>query len=225
MCFGSAWSALSFAVLAGTSLAGLYYHIPIRIVLGTSFLAVKELIQVLLYHHLDACTDMNKFLTIAAWIHISFQPLFMNLFISAFSATPKKYDVPLAMCLIFAIANTFRLKDFHGGKHPQCVPHMQSNLCRQKTCSTPGKYHLAYGFALNSADEGAHTPSLFAYFLLMFGPALIIGDWLLGIINITVSIMSFTLVAHDSGEASAIWCVNSMWIAFFAVYYIVKNRL
>jgi hypothetical protein len=37
--------------------------------------------------------------------------------------------------------------------------------------------------------------------------------------------MSFTLVAHDSGEAAAIWCVNSMWIAFFAIYYIIKNRL
>jgi len=58
----------------------------------------------------------------------------------------------------------------------------------------------------------------------MFAPAIIIGDWLIGGINIAVSILSYTLITHDVGEGSAVWCVNSMWIAFFAIYYIIKNR-
>jgi hypothetical protein len=225
MCFGKTWSVISFSLLTLTTVAGLYFRIPSRITLATGFLAIKELIQVLLYHHLDnGCTDVNKYLTAAAWIHISFQPLFMNLFISAFSATPKLYDVPLMLCFIYAVVNMFRLREIGGQNTKQCIPD-DSTLCRPVTCSKAGKHHVAYGFALNSADVSIHTPSLFAYFLLSFAPAFIIGDWLFGVINASVAIMSFTLNTHDAGEAAAIWCVNAMWIAFFAIYYILKNRL
>lgn len=224
MCFGSTWSTTSFAILAMTSLAGVYRAIPSRIVLGTAFLALKELIQMLLYRHLESCNETNKYLTAAAWIHISFQPLFMNLFISAFSATPHLYDVPIMLCLMFAIANTFRLKEVRGAEATMCTQDTRRNPCRPLTCSTNGKYHLAYGFALYSSDISGYTPSMFSFFLLMFAPAFVIGDWQLASINAVVATLSYTLVAHDTGESSAIWCVNSFWVAFFALYYIVYRQ-
>lgn len=224
MCFGKAWSASSLTLLTVTSIVGWYQGLPIRILLATSFLAIKELIQLMLYSNLQSCTAMNKFLTIAAWMHISFQPLFMNLFISAFSAKPQLYDVPIMLCLIYAVANAFRLKEVRGTLPKECLEDKRRNMCRKQTCSTNGKYHLAYGFKLNSADVSGYTPSMFAFFLLMFAPAFIIGDWTLGIINVSVAALSFTLVAHDAGEAAAVWCVNSMWIAFFAIYYMLKKQ-
>lgn len=224
MCFGKGWSASSFCLLTATSLAGYYYGIPYRIILGTLFLALKELIQLLLYSNISSCTTINKGLTVAAWLHISFQPLFMNLFISAFSSTPQLYDVPIMMCLLFAVANMFRIKEVRGQITNECIPDVPRNLCRPITCSKEGRYHLAYGFELSSSDVSGYTPSMFAFFLLMFAPAFIIGDWTLGIINALVAALSFTFVAHDTGEAAAIWCVNSAWIAFFAIYYILYSN-
>lgn len=223
MCFGKAWSASSLGVLALTSLAGWYQGLSYRITAGTAFLAIKELIQLLLYYNIGGCTNTNKLLTVAAWIHISFQPLFMNLFISAFSNSSQLYDVPIMMCLIYAIANVFRLKEIRGNVEKECVPDVPRNLCRPWTCSKNGKYHLAYGFELNSSDVSGYTPSMFAFFLLMFAPAFIIGDWILGLVNVLVATLAFTIIAHDTGEAAAVWCVNSAWIAFFAIYYMIRG--
>ncbi len=69
-------------------------------------------------------------------------------------------------------------------------------MCRKRTCTTPGRYHLAYGFELASADvDSLWTPSLFTFYLLMFAPAFIIGDD----INITVALLSLALASHDLG--------------------------
>jgi hypothetical protein len=146
----------------------------------------------------------------------------INLFTTVFSNTPEKYDVPLMLCLIYAFANIARLR---GKDTIQCIPNMAENVCREKTCSIMGKHHVAYGFDLASTDMSSYVPSIFAFYLLMFGPALIIGDWTIPLINAAVALGSRVLANHDMGEAAAIWCLNSFWIGFFVIYYIIKDRM
>ncbi len=223
MCFGKTWSGVSFSTLVLMSCVCIFYNVPFAITIGLIFLASKELLQFLLYKNLDSCNNINNILTILSWVHISFQPFFINLFISAFSKKPEFYRLPLALSLLFALANIARLRDISFYNHAVCAENIKDNMCRKATCSTSGKYHLAYGFNLNSADIGVWTPSFFSFTLLMFAPAFIIGDWQLALINAVVAHASARFASHDNGEGAAIWCVNSFWVAFAALYYIVKR--
>ena len=64
-------------------ISGIYVYPKYRLTLPLFFLALKDLIQGLSYRNIE----MNKstqFLTSLSWIHICFQPLFVNIFVSYF---------------------------------------------------------------------------------------------------------------------------------------------
>jgi hypothetical protein len=192
------------------------------------FLAVKELLQLVLYYNID-CSPINKWLTVVSWVHISFQPFFVLLFISAFSKRPKQYNVPLALALIYGIFNSMRIKELRpGGVEFKCsVTEKDKSLCRPQTCSHQGRYHVAYGFELASADAQKgilYVPSFFSYALLCFGAPYVIGDWQIATINALVAFLSFRFAYWDSGEGAAMWCLNTSWIGFLAIYYAFKGN-
>ena len=220
MCFGKSWSATSLSVLVGSAIFCAYHKVDWRIVVSVLFLAWKELIQLLLYYNLENCNDANKLLTVMAWIHISFQPFFVLLIISAFSKKSRLYGIPLFLALVFAIFNCIRIKEFNPIESNMCLNHTPSkSICRPKTCSVQGEYHVAYGFELTSTDSSSYVPNLFTYYLLSFAVPFFIGDWQLAAIHASVAIISKLFIKNDVGEAAAVWCVNTFWIGLVAVYY------
>jgi hypothetical protein len=199
-----------------------------RIVGMLFFLAFKELLQLLLYYNIE-CTSTNKVLSVLTWIHISFQPLFVLLFFSAFSKTPKQYNVPLVLAFIYAIFNCIRIKELRpGGIGYKCsILDKAISLCREQTCNYQGRYHIAYGFELASADghEGIlYVPSLFSYMLLSFAVPFAIGDWQVASMHALVAFASLRFASWDIGEASALWCLNSFWMGILAIYYAFKGN-
>lgn len=222
MCFGATWSGVAFSVLVLTALV---FPGDPRVVATLVFLAAKEAIQFCNYLVASECSSVNRLLTTLSWIHISFQPFFVNLFISAFSKKPQLYTVPLALCLAFAVANMFRLKELRGGSInvPCADKSPDSSICRKETCSISGKYHLAYGFELESSDS-TFMPSNFTYYLLTFIPALIIGDYWIVAIHAAVMGFSWLLARHDMGEAGALWCLNTVWIVLWVIAHAVQGK-
>jgi len=221
MCFGKTWSAISLTILLTTNAAIWYLRGSSTIIIVLLFVAVKELIQFLLYQDgLKSCTKINTFLTTAAWYHICFQPFIMNLFFSALSLRSKMYHIPLILSLVYAFFNLFALNTTSSSSTKKsCPTDLQHNMCRTKTCSLPGLHHLAYGFHLKSADKSAFTPNFFTYNLLSFTPAFIIGDYLLATIHLLVATLSFYFTQQNIGEGAAIWCVNSFWLGLAGLYY------
>lgn len=224
MCFNPTWSAGSFLLLFATATATAIARMDWRIPATLFFFSTKEAIQFFLYPELHACSQVNEFLTALAWIHISFHPFFVLLFIQAFSRRPNLYTIPIRMALVFAILNILRL-------HPStmndpCVPTENPvGLCKTNTCSYPGVYHLAYGFKLQSGDRGALTPNMFAYLLLMIGVPLLIGDWTITTANLFLILISYGFFhSNNLGEGSAIWCFFASGAAFFALGSLLTGR-
>ena len=219
MCFGETWTLVSLTALSATSVASIAARLDWRITAALLFVATKELIQYLLYRSLvdttsaAVCTPSNRALTTLSWVHVSFQPLVVNLFVQAFSATPTEYAVPLIMCVVFAVANLLRL--FLSSASSSVRQCRETALCGKKTCSVLGEKHVAYRFKLASADAYAWVPSWFAYMLLTFVPAFAIGDYSIATIHAIVFLASFAYF-QDEGEAAAVWCVNSFWFVGFA---------
>lgn len=224
MCFGEAWSKVSFITTLLSGTIGLFYQIDIRIIVGAYFLAIKEFIQYLLYKYLDTCNDINKWLSVAAWIHISWQPFFVNLFASAFAPNKQKeYNIVLSLCIVFAIVNMIRIRELSivYKDEDKCDNKGDTNkLCQTKTCSIGGQYHLAYGFNLNSADTNSFTPSIFMHLFLMFIPSLLLGPRSIALVNAIIAILPGLFITK-AGEVAAVWCVNAMVLMIFALYAIL----
>jgi hypothetical protein len=224
MCFGETWSKVSFITTLLSGTIGLYYQIDIRIIVGAYFIAIKEFIQYLLYKYLDTCNDVNKWLSVAAWIHISWQPFFVNLFASAFAPNKQnEYNIVLSLCIVFAIINMTRIRELSIFFKDEdiCDNKGDTNkLCQNKTCSIEGQYHLAYGFKLISADTNVYTPSIFMHLFLMFIPAMILGPRSIALVNGIIAILPGLFIIK-SGEVAAVWCVNAMVLMIFTLYAIL----
>lgn len=227
MCFGETWSKVSFIVTLLSGTIGLQYNVDIRIIAGAYFLAVKEFIQYMLYKYLNKCDNINKWLTVAAWIHISWQPFFINLFASVFAPRKQKeYNIVLMLCIVFAIFNMIRIRELsllNNNEHVCDNKGDDDKICQPKTCSIPGEYHLAYGFKLTSADTNSFTPSLFMHLFLMFIPAILLGPRSIAIVNAIVAILPMLFIVK-AGEVAAVWCVNAMALMIFIPYAILYCR-
>lgn len=224
MCFGETWSKVSFITTLLSGTIGLYYHIDIRIILFAYFLAIMEFIQYLLYKYLDTCNDTNKWLSVAAWIHISWQPFFVNLLSSAFAPNKQKeYNIILLLCSVFAIANMIRIRELSiiYKEKDKCDNKGDTTvLCQTKTCSFEGQYHVAYGFNLNSADTNSYTPSMFMHIFLIFIPAILLGPRSIALVHAIIAILSGLFITK-AGEVAAVWCVNAMVLMIFTLYAIL----
>jgi len=196
-----------------------------RIAATLYFFSIKEAIQYFLYQNLSSCNRVNEFLSTLSWVHISFHPFFVLLFIQAFSRQPEMYTIPLGLSLVFAVFNIIRINP-SAIKIP-CTPSTNpTGLCQTTTCTYPGKHHLAYGFKLKSADSyDAYTPNMFTYLLLMFVVPLIIGDWPIPLLNIIIAIIPYAFIAPNNlGEAAAIWCLFAFTFVAFVFWSLLTGR-
>lgn len=225
MCFSAAWSASSFWIMFITATIAVIKRMDPRIAATLYFFSMKEAIQYFLYPNIYSCNRLNQALSMLSWIHISFHPFFVLLFIQAFSRQPEFYNIPLGLSLVFAVFNIIRINPAVI-KVPCKVSTSPISLCQETTCTYPGKHHLAYGFRLKSADTyDAYTPNMFTYMLLMFGVPLLIGDWPIPLLNIIVATIPYAIIAPNNlGEASAIWCMFAFTFVGFVYWSLLTGR-
>ena len=163
MCFSEKQSYINTIIL---TLVGIYKWPNYRLSLSLFFLATKDLIQGLLYRYIKN-KKINKNLTALSWIHICFQPLFVNLILSNFSKSHKKYwKYILIICFIYGIYTITLLEQFDIQNDPNCKGNY--DFCSDKTLSYIGKYHVGYKFKLDKSK--ILFPLL--YTILMFVPSL-----------------------------------------------------
>src|SRR5580700_6570841 len=100
MCFNKEWSIFSFLICIGAVVLSVEKNLSWRYWVPILYLSLMELFQAIQYDYLLTCSKENKFLAILEWIHISFGPLFINLFFSGASENPDQYNIILILCAI-----------------------------------------------------------------------------------------------------------------------------
>ena len=208
MCFSETQSFINTAILISGSI---YVYPNYKLSLFLIFLALKDLIQGFLYYYQNNEKFLNN-LTILSWIHICFQPLFVNIFLSNFTKNKDNYwNVIFIICILYGIYTLTTLKEFDIQHDPDCTTQNNHNdFCSKYTTSYIGKYHIAYKF--NRDNDKLFFPII--YLILMFIPIFFTNAKILGAIWIlfvgTIYIFFNTI---GEGEKAAIWCFLS--IVFF----------
>jgi len=188
------------------------------------YFAFMESLQALQYGVIDECDNpVNKILTVMGFLHLAFQPFFVNLYLGTFMSAAQKKYLPLILALSFfgGIMMSNRLW-MTQGDHP-CAIGIQS-MCGPKTCTFRGNVHLAWQMPLQHADQDYFTPGWTLHFFLFYLPTYALGMYRHTIfLLISGPFLGRALTSHQD-EIPAIWCFFSIiQVMFPLIYAFIRN--
>ena len=172
-----------------------------------------ELLQVFTYLYLNQCDKpANQILTYLGYLHIAFQPFFMNMLLLYF--IPKKVKDKISgfvYAISFAVAILILIRVYPFLWAEACKVGTDW-LCGTNLCSTAGNWHLAWQIPLKNVG----FVFTYAYAFGLFVLPLIYGSWKLNLYHIMVGPVLVRLIADSPNEIPAIWCLLSIAI-FIAI--------
>jgi len=220
MCFTERQSFINSILLI---VGSIYVYPKYKLTIFLIFLALKDLVQGLLYYYQNNARIKN-ILTAISWIHISFQPLFVNIFMSNFSENKNKYwNIIFIISFLYGLYTLTTLNEFDIQNDPDCITKnkkSKNDFCSKNTTSYIGKYHIGYKF--NRDNDVIFFPII--YLILMFVPSLFTNSRNLGIIWVLfVGLIYIIFNNIGEGEKAAIWCFLS--IIFFLPLAIFNKQV
>ena len=218
MCFSEKQSFINFIILI---IGSIYVYPKYRLTIFLIFLALKDFIQGFLYKY-QHNEKLKNILTVSSWIHICFQPLFVNIFMSNFSQNKNNYwNIIFIICFLYGIYTLTTLNEFDIQNYPDCIKKNKKNdFCSKYTTSYIGKYHIAYKF--NKDNDILFFPWI--YLILMFIPNLFTNSRILSIIlGLFVRLIYIFFNNIGEGEKAEIWCFLS--IIFFLPIAVFNKQI
>ncbi len=173
MCWsGEASTAVATAGVLSTLYAA-YKKQPAPLWLCLGYFSLMEALQAYTYSVIDQCDNpSNQIATLLGYLHITFQPFFINAVCLHFiDRRIAKKVAPFAYALCFAAAIMMLIKLYPfawGGECPLTRP-----MCgRQLLCSFHGSWHIAWSLPINDVGEK------FSWYLLAgFIMPVLYGSW------------------------------------------------
>ena len=212
MCFSE---QMSLVIGITGLLAGVYFYKKnIYAAIGIGYFALMEILQYFQYKVINECNnDYNKLLTNIGYLHICFQPLFINIWLFAFIKKPN--FIYLYMCFFAGLLLASRLLWV---KDDELCDTKNEPLCGPNTCAYSGERHIAWNLRLRAAGKNWFTPSIGLHFFMWVVPALTILQVkpLLALL-LTGPYLGF-LLTNNIHEQPAIWCytgIGQMLITYF----------
>lgn len=204
--------ALTAVGTAGLSV-GVHRKQPKELLLPLGYFTLMEGIQALTYPVIDACgIPLNQILTVLGFIHIAFQPFFINMVMMYFipAERRKRIQFPVYIfCALAAIVTLLQLYPFAwAGMCSEGTP-----LCGNPLCSVTGTWHLAWNIPLNGLMN-ALWPMPFmglpGYFFIGLVLPFLYGSWRANLFHIVLGPLLAYFLTNNINEAGAIWCTFSI---------------
>ncbi|PIR31592.1 MAG: hypothetical protein COV36_07970 [Alphaproteobacteria bacterium CG11_big_fil_rev_8_21_14_0_20_44_7] len=189
-----------------------------------------ELLQAFTYAYIDECSSpTNQILTLFGYLHIAFQPFFINALSMHFvpEAVKKKVEVPVyILCFASAIFMIIQLYPFEWAG--QCNP--ARPLCGEFMCSVSGNWHIAWEVPTNGIGNwfvDAWIPffkyGFVTYIITAFWLPLMYGSWRITVYQYLMGPFLAMRLTDNINEWPAIWCLLSIGILLIVVKTRVRN--
>lgn len=203
---------------------------PPAIPLTLGYFTLMEALQFGGYLVVDECTlTVNKSVTLLSYLHIAFQPLFINAFAMAIAPAIVTPRVRRGVYALAGLATVFLLLklipfDWVGA----CV--VGSSLCGQALCTVSGSWHIAWQVPLHDfwGALGWQYSDLMPfpeYMLAVFVLPLVYGAWRLVVVHALLGPILAHLLTDNPNEMPAIWCLFSVGLVLIALSPFVRERV
>lgn len=230
------WSGEASAVLAAAGFATATYVAykgeSKELWIPLTYFACMELLQAATYIYIDQCDrPPNQILTLFGYLHIAFQPFFINMVAMYFIPQTVKQKISTAvylLCTVGAIAMLVKMYPFAWAGH--CLPGIEG-FCGPATCSVSGAWHIAWQMPLNGllsdypilgARWGLHA---FTYILVGFCLPVLYGSWRFVAFHYLIGPWVSDLLTNDPNEYAAVWCLFSIALCVSVIKTPIRKYL
>ncbi len=231
------WSGEASAALAATGFAStayFYWKGESKVLCAAlAYFSLMELLQAYTYTVIDQCLDpRNQIATFLGYMHIAFQPFFVNAVAMHFIPPAMRRRIALGVyALCFAAAVVFMMRiypfpwgDFCFDKHYKLWfdedIKFSMPFCGERICSTSGEWHIAWAIPANGSIEMANA-YVYAAFLL----PLLYGSWKLVLYHIVTGPLLSFLTTNNMNEWAAVWCLYSIGLLLLLIKTPVRHYL
>ncbi len=206
---------LAFAVHLATRKESKLLWMPL------GYFALMEGLQAVTYLYLGTCDSSgNQLLTFLSYMHVVFQPIFINAFILYFIPAKFRKKIILPVFAIAAITTFILLLKIYPFEWAgSCTP--GTAMCGENLCSYMGNWHLAWSIPFNNLGG---LSMLTYYMIASYVLPLVYGSWRASFVGLAWTGIAF-LLSNNPHEWPAIWCLMSVWIMIVAVYTPMRNWL
>ena len=230
------WSGEASAVLATVGLGSTIYAAhkgeDKRLWITLGYFSLMEALQAVTYIVIDDCSaPSNQIATLLGYLHITFQPFFINLISLYFiPGEVRKRIEPLVFtaCFITAIILLIQLYPFSWAG--ECDP--LRPLCGSVLCSVSGNWHIAWevpasgigNFWVNTGISFL-SHGYIAYVVASFLIPLIYGSWRLTLYHYLLGPLLASMTTDNINEWPAVWCLFSIGILLIVVKTPIRKIL
>lgn len=202
---------------------------PKAIWLTLGYFTVMEALQAIGYGVVDQCgTSSNRAITLLSYLHIVFQPFFINAF--AMELVPSNVKAQLRRgvyicCGVSSIVMLAQLFPLEWAGNCR----IGNTLCGDELCLTSGEWHIAWsipynGLLLPLTDALGIGLGFPTYIIVTFLLPLAYGAWRLVVLNLLAGPILAKTLTTNPNEVPAIWCLFSVCILIIGLSPIVRQR-
>ena len=194
-----------------------------------------EVLQAYTYTVIDECDNpANQVATLLGYIHIAFQPFFINAVSMYFipEAVKKKISAPVYfICFIATVCLLIRLYPFEWA--PSCyevktrfilstryLDSFTLPFCGKRVCSVSGDWHIAWEIPA-TANLVLYNMYVVACFVMPF----LYGSWKMTSYHLFTGPLLAWLTTSNPNEWAAVWCLYSIGLVLLLVKSPIRNLL
>jgi hypothetical protein len=222
MCWSLTASLTMMAAGSATTIYVLRTGGPTAIWATVGYFTIIEGLQAGGYLVADACgTTTNQLITVLSFLHIVFQPFFINALAMQLIPDPVSKRIRVVVYVLCATSAAFMLAQVYPFEWAGTCRIGQA-LCGSKLCLRSGEWHIAWDIPYNGlarpfddvtgANWGFPTYMLTALVLPLF-----YGSWRFAIFNLFAGPVLANMLTSNVNESPAIWCLFSIGIILIAI--------
>jgi hypothetical protein len=229
------WSGEASTVLATIGIASTIYAAykkePTALWVSLGYFSLMEALQAFTYSVIDQCSlPSNQIATILGYLHISFQPFFVNAVSLYFirESVAKKIALPVyTLCFAACIMTIIQLYPFDWAG--ACLPGRP--MCSDHLCSVSGNWHIAWDVPANGIGNYfvGKLPLMdngyLGYTLSVFVLPLLYGAWRFTAYHLLMGPFLASLLTNNINEWPAVWCLLSIGLLLIVVKTPIRRML
>lgn len=222
MCWSFTASAAMVAVGTSAAVVTGRRGLPIAIPVALGYFTIMEALQAAGYLVVDQCgSPANQAITLASYVHIVLQPVFINALAMTFIPEPVRLRIRGPVYAICFLASAFMVLQLYPAEWAG-VCRVGQPLCGSELCLRSGQWHIAWDIPYNGLagrlDDVIGTNFGFpSYLLSVFALPMLYGSWRFTIFHLIAGPVLAMAVTPDINEVPAVWCLFSVAIIIVAV--------
>jgi hypothetical protein len=208
--------------LVGFTVAGyLWYKKESKLLwIPIAYFAIMETLQAITYFTLNGCPPQNQILTFLSYLHIAFQPFFINAIMLYFIPKTVSRKIFIFVFALAFLSSTLMLTSLYPFEWAGTCSEGEV-LCGENLCAVSGDIHLAWQIPFNDLPGIVGWGYLFSVFILPF----FYGAWKVSTYNILAGPALAQLITNNPNEWPTIWCLLSVAYIIIAIIPYFRNKL